>query len=297
MDLFPLSKTNERMRGTKQVESLLSTHDSVPPRGRKRRKHLPSVGIWPLLALPLLIFFVLPIFLLFTRTSPEQFIESFRKAQVAQAIAVSLKTTGISLSLIVIFGTPLAYWLGRNEFRFKRLIDTLIDLPTILPPSVAGVALLITFGRRGWIGGWLEMAGVQIAFTQIAVVLAQVFIAAPFFVRAALVGFANVEKELEEAAQLDGANRWQIFWFVILPLSRNALISGSMMSWARALGEFGATILFAGNLPGVTQTMPTAIYLGFEVDINIAVTLSVILVLVSFTALWLVKRILAQLEA
>ncbi|GAB4580471.1 MAG: hypothetical protein Fur0022_32120 [Anaerolineales bacterium] len=141
------------------------------------------------------------------------------------------------------------------------------------------------------------MAGVQIAFTQIAVVLAQVFIAAPFFVRAALVGFANVEKELEEAAQLDGANRWQIFWFVILPLSRNALISGSMMSWARALGEFGATILFAGNLPGVTQTMPTAIYLGFEVDINIAVTLSVILVLVSFTALWLVKRILAQLEA
>jgi molybdate transport system permease protein len=250
--------------------------------------------VWRLLALPLLGFFLIPIFLLFTRTPPGELIRSLGMAQVGQAIGVSMRTTLVSLSVIVLFGTPLAYWLGRYKFRFKRFVDTVIDLPTILPPSVAGVALLITFGRRGWIGGWLEMAGVQIAFTQIAVVLAQVFIAAPFFVRTASLGFGGVEKELEEAAQLDGANRWQIFRYVILPLSRNALISGGMMSWARALGEFGATILFAGNLPGVTQTMPTAIYLGFEVDVNIAVTLSVILVLVSFGALWLVKGVLAR---
>ncbi|MCB9136702.1 MAG: molybdate ABC transporter permease subunit [Anaerolineales bacterium] len=217
-------------------------------------------------------------------------------AQVGQAIGVSFRTTVVSLGLIVLFGTPLAYWLGRFNFRFKRFMDTLVDLPTILPPSVAGVALLITFGRRGLLGGWLEMAGIQIAFTQIAVVMAQVFIAAPFFVRTASVGFGGIEPELEEAAQLDGANRWEVFRYVVLPLSRNALISGGMMSWARALGEFGATILFAGNLPGVTQTMPTAIYLGFEVDVNIAVTLSVILVTISFGALWLVKGLLARLS-
>lgn len=260
------------------------------------RMRTQSERVWQLLALPLLAFFLIPVMLLFTRTSPGAFVESLGKEQVVQAIGVSLRTTVVSLGLIVVLGTPAAYWLGRYDFRLKRLVDTLIDLPTILPPSVAGVALLITFGRRGWIGGWLEIAGVQIAFTQIAVVLAQVFIAAPFFVRTASVGFAGVDKELEEAAQLDGANRWQLFRFVILPLSRDALVSGSMMSWARALGEFGATILFAGNLPGVTQTMPTAIYLGFEVDVNIAVTLSVILVLVSFGALWLVKGLLARLE-
>lgn len=264
--------------------------------GGVRGDRTPSKDGWRWLALPLLAFFLIPIVLLFTRTSPIQLVESLGKKQVVQAIGISLKTTLISLGIIVLSGTPLAYWLGRYPFRFKRFVDTLIDLPTILPPSVAGVALLVTFGRQGWLGGWLEIAGIQIAFTQVAVILAQVFIAAPFFVRTASVGFGGVEKELEQAAQLDGANRWQVFRFVILPLSRDALISGSMMSWARALGEFGATILFAGNLPGVTQTMPTAIYLGFEVDINIAITLSVILVLVSFGALWLVKGWLARLE-
>ncbi|HNB53230.1 MAG TPA: ABC transporter permease [Anaerolineales bacterium] len=269
----------------------------VSPAQGMRGKSASSEGMWRLLATPLLAFFLIPVVLLFTRTSPEEFIHSLNLAQVRQAIGVSMRTTVVSVGIIVGLGTPLAYWLGRYNFRFKRFVDTLIDLPTILPPSVAGVALLITFGRRGLIGGWLEMAGVQLAFTQIAVVMAQVFIATPFFIRTASVGFRGVEYELEEAAQLDGANRWQVFRYVILPLSQNALISGGMMSWARALGEFGATILFAGNLPGITQTMPTAIYLGFEVDVNIAVTLSVILVLVSFGALWLVKGLLARLDA
>ncbi len=283
---------NDRVNLSARVGRTPSAQDSESPRGARIR----SEDLWRLLALPLLAFFLIPVVLLFTRTSPGEFVESLGKDQVLTAINVSLRTTLISLSIIILTGTPLAYLLGRYNFRFKRFVDTLIDLPTILPPSVAGVALLVTFGRRGLIGGWFEMAGIQIAFTQIAVVLAQVFIAAPFFVRTASIGFGGVERELEQAAQLDGANRWQVFWFVILPLSREALISGSMMSWARALGEFGATMLFAGNLPGVTQTMPTAIYLGFEVDINIAITLSVILVIVSFAALWLVKGVLARLE-
>jgi len=232
--------------------------------------------------------------MLFLRASPAELIRSLGMEQVYLAVWVSLKTTLISLVLILLFGTPVAYWMGRFNFRWKRVVDTLIDLPTILPPSVAGVALLMTFGRRGLFGGWLEALGVPIAFTQAAVVLAQVFVASPFYVRAASLGFASIETEIEHAAQLDGANRWQIFRYVIFPLSGSALISGSMMSWARALGEFGATIMFAGNFPGKTQTMPTAIYLGFEVDLNIALTLSVILVTISFFSILLVKGLVAR---
>ena len=143
-------------------------------------------------------------------------------------------------------------------------------------------------------GLWLAGIGIQIPFTPWAVVLAQVFIAAPFFVRAAAIGFAGIDPEIEQAAQLDGANRWQVFRYVILPLSRDALMSGCVMSWSRALGEFGATMIFAGNYPGRTQTMPTAIYLGFEVDLNIALTLSVILITISFGSLLLVKALVAS---
>lgn len=267
-----------------------------PPGGVTPRGARPPVKgeSWRLLALPLLAFFVIPIILLFTRTSPADLLDSLRREQVYQAIGVSLRTTLVSLGIILLAGTPLAYWLGRYEFRYRRLVDTLIDLPTILPPSVAGVALLVTFGRRGPVGGWLDVLGVQVAFTQAAVVLAQVFIAAPFYVRAASAAFGGVEAELEQAAQLDGASRWQVFRFVMLPLARAGLVGGAVMSWARALGEFGATILFAGNLPALTQTMPTAIYLGFEVDIDIAVTLSVILTLAAFGVLWLVRGALGR---
>src|SRR5690606_11319808 len=158
--------------------------------------------------------------------------------------------------------TPLAYLMGRHQYRYKKLLDTLIDLPTVLPPAVAGVALLMTLGRRGLIGGWLDDLGIEVAFTTAAVVIAQIFIAAPFYVRSAARGFAGIDPEIGQAAQLDGASGWQVFRYVILPLSRFALLSGAMMSWARALGEFGATMIFAGNFPGRTQTMPTAIYLG-----------------------------------
>lgn len=246
---------------------------------------------WQLLAIPLLFFIAFPVVLLFFATTPAQVLESLDMQQVYLAIVVSLRTTLISLFIILLTGTPLAYWLGRHQFRYKRLLDTLIDLPTILPPSVAGVALLMAFGRRGPLGPLLTGLGLQLPFTQTAVIMAQVFIAAPFFVRAAAIGFAGMDREIEQAAQLDGASRWQIFRFVMLPLSRQALISGCVMSWSRALGEFGATMIFAGNYPGRTQTMPTAIYLGFEIDLDIALTLSVILVAVSFVSLLLVKSL------
>lgn len=231
--------------------------------------------------------------MLFTRITPQAVWENLQQETVRQAIHLSLRTTLTSLSLILLFGTPLAYLMGRSSFRFKKVIDTLIDLPTVLPPSVAGLALLMTLGRRGWVGSWLEGFGIELAFTTAAVVLAQTFIAAPFYVRAASLGFGSIDPEIEQAAQLDGASRWQIFQYVILPLSRSALLSGGMMSWARALGEFGATMIFAGNLPGRTQTMPTAIYLGFERDLGSALTLSVILVVISFVSLLVVKLLLS----
>src|SRR5690242_21720511 len=164
----------------------------------------------------------------------------------------------------------------------------------VLPPSVAGIALLVAFGRRGLLGQYLSVAGIELAFTQTAVVLAQTFVAAPFYIKAAAAGFAGVDRELEQAAALDGATSLQVLRYVTVPLSWTSLFGGAVMTWARALGEFGATIIFAGNFVGRTQTMPLAIYQGFEQELNVALTLSVILLAVSFGVLFIVRRVLRQ---
>jgi molybdate transport system permease protein len=249
-------------------------------------------GVWRALSLPMLVFLSLPIIALFLRTSPASLIDNLREPDVLRAIGISLVTTLISTLIIILGGTPLAYSQARGQFRFSRAVDTLIDLPLVLPPAVAGVALLMAFGRRGILGGLLSDLGIHIAFTPLAVILAQVFVAAPFYIKSATVGFKNIDRELEQSAALDGASSPQIFRFLTLPLSWSALLGGSVIRWARALGEFGATIIFAGNFPGRTQTMPLAIYIGFELDLNIALTLSVILILFSFLALIVSKRIL-----
>ena len=256
---------------------------------RRRLRSLLTV-----LSLPFLVFLVLPLVALLLRTSPQELVANLQKPQVIQAILLSLSTSLTSTLVIVIFGTPLALALARHILPFERLIDTLIDMPLVLPPAVAGVALLMAFGRRGILGGWLSDLGIEIAFTPVAVILAQIFIAAPFYIKAATLGFAGVDREMEQAANLDGASGWQVFRYVITPLSWAALLSGSVMAWARALGEFGATIIFAGNFPGRTQTMPLAIYLGFELDLEVALTLSVILIGFSFLALFTVRGILRR---
>ena len=247
-----------------------------------------------MLGLPLLVFLGLPVVGLLIRSSPAALVANLARPDVGKAIAVSLKTTLVSIVAIVAFGTPLAYMLGFRNFRGKRLVETLVDLPTVLPPSVAGVALLVAFGRRGLLGGALEDLGLEIAFSQAAVVMAQSFVAAPFYVRTAALGFGAVDKELIQAAMLDGAGSWKLFREVVFPLAFPSALSGAVMSWARALGEFGATIIFAGNFPGRTQTMPLAIYIGFEVDLNTALTLSVILILLSFASLWLIRASLGR---
>jgi molybdate transport system permease protein len=249
---------------------------------------------WRLTALPLLFFFLIPLIVLILQTTPARVFASLHEEAVYLALWISFKTTLISLGVILLFGSPIAFLLGRYTFRYKTIVDSLIDLPTVLPPSVAGLALLLTFGRNGPLGQVLGQLKISLAFTQAAVVMAQVFIAAPYYIRSATLGFAAIETEYIQAAQLDGAGRWEILRYLVLPLARPALISGGLLSWARALGEFGATILFAGNFLGRTQTMPLAIYLGFESNLDVALTLSVILVLFSFVSLVLVKALAAR---
>jgi len=195
------------------------------------------------------------------------------------------------VGVTILFGTPLAYLLARWKFRLKFWLELLIDLPVVLPPSVAGLALLIAFGRQGTFGSLLAPFGITLPFTAAAVVMAQTFVAAPLYVRAARIGFTEIDLQLEEAAHVEGANQWQLFRDVMFPLAGRALIGGAILTWTRALGEFGATILFAGNLEGVTQTMPMAIYLGFERNLGVAITLSVMLVGVSTILLLLTRRL------
>ena len=209
---------------------------------------------------------------------------------VLDALSLSLGTTAVSLVLTVALGAPLAYVLARRRFRGSALLETVVDLPIVLPPSVAGLALLLVFGRRGLVGSSLEVIGVTIPFTTIAVILAQVFVAAPFFVRSARAGFAAVDRDLEDAARVDGAAERQVFRWITVPLARPALAAGLVMSWARALGEFGATIMFAGNIAGRTQTLPLVVYGEFGAgDLDASIAAAAILVLAAFGVLIAVR--------
>jgi molybdate transport system permease protein len=240
-----------------------------------------------------LLFLVLPIFALILRSVITQAWQNVPDTSIQAAISLSFITTGISLALTALLGTPLAYVLARRQFPLKCWLNVLIELPIVLPPAVAGLALLLTFGRRGLLGGVLEDAGILIPFTTAAVIIAQVFVSAPFYVRAAQIGFRAIDREIESAARVDGANGSALFWYITLPLAARALAAGLVLSWARALGEFGATILFAGSLQGRTQTMPLLIYNIIERDLDAAVWTGVILIALAVVALVL-SQLLTQ---
>jgi molybdate transport system permease protein len=209
---------------------------------------------------------------------------------VLEAVRLSLVTTSVVLVLALVFGSPLALLLARRRFRGIGLLDSLVDLPIVLPPAVAGLALLLTFGRRGLLGTPLSAIGIELPFTTAAVIVASFFVAAPFYVRAARAGFLSVPREYEEAARVEGASEWQVFRHVTVPIAAPALFGGAILCWARALGEFGATIMFAGQFIGRTQTMPLAIYAALESDTDAALGLSVMLLLISFLLLVFFRR-------
>jgi molybdate transport system permease protein len=251
-----------------------------------------SAAGWPLAAAaPLALFLGLPVAALLTRAIGGGLLGSTAlSATILDALTLSLVPTLASLLLAAAFGLPLAFVLARRAFRGKTVVEALVDLPIVLPPAVAGLALLLVLGRRGWIGGPLDELGIVIPYTTIAVVLAQTFVAAPFFVRAARAGIAAVDQDLEDAARVDGAGEGAVIRRVTLPIAAPALAGGLVMTWARALGEFGATIMFAGNFTGRTQTLPLVVYGEFQGgDLEAALAAATILVLAALGVLVAVR--------
>jgi molybdate transport system permease protein len=243
-----------------------------------------------LLAAALLLFIAVPLAALLLHTPLDMLWNSLQSQTATSALILSLQTTTVTLLLTLLFGTPTAYLLARGQFPGKRLLDSLVDLPIVVPPAVAGVALLLAFGRKGLLAPELASIGVHLSFSTPAVVLAQLFVACPFYVRSARAGFVTVDRTLEEASTSLGYGAWGTFRRVTVPLAFPSLVGGAVLTWARALGEFGATIMFEGNLMGVTQTMPLAVYLSLESgDLDGAVSLSVVLVLVSLVVSLLVR--------
>lgn len=262
---------------------------------RRRHRNGPGALLW-LLPLPLVLLLALPLIALAwraiangTNLSPAAW------AALREALMLSLATSLVSAGLIVLFGTPLAFALARQAFPGRRLLNVLVDLPIVLPPSVAGIALLLAFGRFGLVGRPLDGVGITVGFTTTAVVLAQSFVAAPFFVRAATGAFARIDRDLEEAAADLGSGPWRAMRRVTMPLALPGLAAGAVLAWARALGEFGATIMFAGNFPGVTRTMPLAIYSAFGAgDLETAILMAAALLLASGLTLGIVRAVVGR---
>jgi molybdate transport system permease protein len=255
----------------------------------RRRGAGPGWGEWGLRALAALfaLFLGLPVLTLIARSLLDGSLgEVLGSSAVLAALGLSLATTAVSLVITVVFGLPLAFVLARRSFRGKWFVEALVDLPIVLPPSVAGLALLLVLGRRGVLSSQLQVLGIDIAFTVVAVVIAQVFVAAPFFVRAARTGLAGVDHDLEDAARVDGATEPQLFRRITVPLAGSALAAGLVMSWARALGEFGATIMFAGSVEGRTQTLPLVVYAEFQAgDLDASIAAASMLVLAALGVL------------
>jgi molybdate transport system permease protein len=240
---------------------------------------------------PMVALLVIPLGVLIWAALSDELLAYLRGPSLQRAIGLSVLTSSSSAGVILLVGTPLAYTLARWSFRGKVWIEVIIDLPLVLPPLIAGIALLLAFGRNGILGRPLTSLGLRLPFTTAAVVVAQVFVAGPLYVRTARIGFAAVAPELREAAAVEGADELQVFRYVMLPLAQRALWSGLVLAWARAFGEFGATIVFAGNMEGRTQTMPLAIFVGFESNLGIALALSLVLLLIAALVLLLLRWI------
>jgi molybdate transport system permease protein len=246
-------------------------------------------------ALALLAGFVsLPLLSLVVWTVSEDSWRAMASPVAVDALLLSVRTTAMTMAVLLLVGTPAAYILARVDFRGSRVINTLIDIPVVLPPSAAGIALLLAFGRLGLVGKYLEVFGVTLSFTTAAVVMAEIFVAAPFYVRQAATGFGAVDRTVEEAALVDGASRTAVFFKVTVPLALPALVAGALTAWARALGEFGATVIFAGSFRGITQTIPLAIFAEFQSDIDAAVALSVLVLGFAFVVILAVRYLTSR---
>ncbi len=230
-------------------------------------------------------FLLLPLLALVLQVRPASLAAELAEPAALGALRLSLLSSAAATIVVVVLGLPVALLLAARDFRGRRIVETLVALPMVLPPTVAGLALLLAFGRAGLLGGALSLIGITVPFTTLAVVMAQVFVALPFFIGAAAAGFRGVDRSYLEVAATLRASRPYTTARILIPLTLPSLSAGAAMGWARALGEFGATITFAGNVPGVTQTMPLAVYLRLETDFEAAVALALVLLAVSFGVL------------
>ena len=230
-----------------------------------------------LMAAPMLCLLALPVLALIPATSPGDLLAGLRHPRFAAAFGLSARTTVVTMAVILAAGTPLAWWLATGRAGRTRAVELLLRLPIVIPPAVVGIGLLAAFGRNGALGPLLRTLGLQVPFSAAAVVLAQAVVAAPFYVQSAAAAFRRVDTDLLIVARTLGQRPAGAFLRVAAPLAMPGLLGGASLAWARALGEFGATLLFAGNLPGVTQTMPLAIYTALESDVRVARALSLAL--------------------
>ncbi len=236
-------------------------------------------------------FLLVPIVAIFSELTLSELRAGLTSDVAKDALRVTAETNLVAMALILLFGTPTAYLLASREFRGRTLLVTLVELPLVLPPAVAGIGLLAAFGRLGLLGGTLEGLGIDVAFTKTAVVLAVTFVASPFYVRTAIAAFEAVDRDLVSASRTLGAGPARTFFRVALPLSAGGLGAGAALAFARGLGEFGATIMFAGSLQGVTQTLSLAVYQEFDVDFDTALAIGALLVLGSALVLLAAKTI------
>lgn len=247
-----------------------------------------TVGLVSALAL-VLAFLTLPLVAIFVDTGPDDLLASLDDPAAVDALVLSLQVTGLALALIVGVGTPAAWLLATRRFRGRALAITLVELPLVVPPAVAGIGLLAALGPNGLFGGALADAGVELVFQTAGVVVALVFVASPFYIRQALAAFGALDPALMEASRTLGASEARTFARVAVPNVMPGLVAGAALAWGRALGEFGATLVFAGSLGGVTQTAPLAIYERFADDFTAALALSAVMIAVSAAILLGVK--------
>jgi molybdate transport system permease protein len=238
-----------------------------------------------------LVFLTLPIVAIFVRSSPADLVDSLGEPVARDALWLSLRTTTASIAIILLVGTPAAYLLATRSFRGKALLVTLIELPLVLPPAVAGIALLASVGPSGILGGTIEAAGIELSLTTAGVVVALTFVASPFYMRQAMAAFAAVDRSLPDASRTLGASEARGLVRVMIPVALPGLAAGTALALGRALGEFGATLMFAGSFRGITQTVPLAIYNEFSTDLDAALALSAVLVAVSAAILLSVKLV------
>jgi molybdate transport system permease protein len=241
-----------------------------------------------------LAFLVLPVVALFTYQPVSSLIQGFGSEVAVDAVLVSLKTNGIAFAIMIVLGTPFAYLVARHRFPGRTIVLTLVELPLVMPPAVAGLGLLVAFGRFGLLGHTLSAVGIELGFTPAAVILAVLFVASPFYLRGAVAAFESVDESLLDVARTLGAGPWRRLLVVAVPLASGGLGAAAALAFARGIGEFGATILFAGSFQGRTQTLPLAVYSLFDANLDQAIAIGVLLIVVSASIL-LASKILARL--